>query len=104
VNFSNKFKYTRENGIAADPLRYWKAKVEAAPKPRDPFVPVRVQTTRFLPPLAANSFVIAVSDRVDPSWIAALTRNRGAKSVNRICKSQTWVVVSGSKLFHFCNE
>ena len=72
--------YAREHAIAPDTLRYWKAKAEAAAKRRDPFVPVRVQTTRSSPPLAATSFVIAVSDRVDPSWVAALTRSIGANA------------------------
>lgn len=62
--------YAREHGVAADSLRYWRAKT----KPNK-FVAARVTTATRLPaPKAPASVVIAVSDRVDAAWLVALTR------------------------------
>lgn len=71
--------YARQHAIAADSLRYWKSRSEVLGA-KMPFVAARVQAPRLSPPLAATNVVIAVSDRVDPTWLASLARGIGVNA------------------------
>lgn len=64
--------YAREQGVAADSLRYWHAKAKSGGKA--PFVAARVNPVRLHAPKAPASVVIAVSDRVDTAWLVSLAR------------------------------